>query len=957
MEHRIEVALAEGVFDARAADLLDSIRDLGVTTVRRVRLVRVYLLSGELNETALRLASTVLADPVIDVCAADAPVLDESGAAVVVQVAKKAGVMDPVALTVSKALNEAGVRAAAVRTAVKYLLFGNPSQAETALLIRKVLANEVIEEVRIGGEPLGIPPQPPAYEFSLTTVPLLEEDDEGLERISRQGMLSLSLEEMREIRAYFAREGRPPTDCELETFAQTWSEHCVHKTFRGLIRYREAGAGEPEMVDDLLKSTIMRATEEIAAPWCVLVFRDNAGIIEFDERFNLCFKVETHNHPSAIEPYGGAATGIGGVIRDPLGTGLGALPIANTDVFCFGPPEMPHERVPEGCLHPKRVMKGVVAGVRDYGNRMGIPTVNGAVLFDERYVGNPLVYCGNLGLIPREKSFKAPRVGDAVVLVGGRTGRDGIHGVTFASLELTSDSEQVSGGAVQIGNPVVEKALVDVLIRARDEGLYTAVTDCGGGGLSSAVGEMGAELGVEVDLERVPLKYSGLSYTEIWISEAQERMVLAVPPENLERLLSLFAAEDVEATVIGRFTGEKRLRLNYEGRRVADIDMEFLHGGVPRVVREAVWEPPDLAEPEIPERRDYTPVLLKMLGAHNVCSKEWVVRQYDHEVQARTVVKPLVGPRTDGPSDGAVLLPRLDSTRGVTLTCGICPRYADIDPYWMAAAAIDEAVRNAVCLGADPDRIALLDNFSWGRVARPEILGALVRACRACYDFATAYKTPFISGKDSLNNEFVADGRVITVPHTLLVSALGVVPDVRRSVTSDLKAGESFLYILGATRAELGGSEYHHLHGETGASVPKTDARGARDIYLRLHAAVGDGLVLAAHDCSEGGLAVAAAEMAFGGGAGLEISLAEVPFDGKRRDDFVLFSESTGRILAQVAADAAAEFERLMSGTTHAQIGRAIAAPVFRVTGLDGRVVIEEAPANLRNAWKSTLSW
>ncbi len=686
------------------------------------------------------------------------------------------------------------------------------------------------------------------YAFRLTTVPIRTMDDEALRVLSRRGQLYLSLVEMQTIQAHFQKLGRDPTDAELETIAQTWSEHCSHKTLAGRIHYRDAElvSGERSF-QNMLRETIFAATEKIRqdlgpADWCVSVFRDNAGIIRFDDQYNVVFKVETHNHPSALEPYGGANTGIGGVIRDPMGTGMGAKPICNTDVFCFAPPDTPLEEIPAGVLHPRRVAKGVVAGVRDYGNRMGIPTVNGAVYFDPRYLGNPLVFCGNVGLIPRDKSFKETRPGDMVVAIGGRTGRDGIHGATFSSAELDSQSETVSGGAVQIGNAIEEKKVLDVLLAARDRGLYTAVTDCGAGGFSSAVGEMGEKIGAEVWLDRVPLKYDGLSYTEIWISEAQERMVVSVPPEKVDELTALCASEGVEATVIGQFLPTGRLVLKYHGQEVANLAMEFLHDGRPAVVREAVWSggereegegqgaragltdeevaqlkaymaarkgststqysvlstrpqvdvPPKIEEllerytdteiqfveetsstppfplPPFSQPPDLTPALLAILGSLNVCSKEWIIRQYDHEVQAGSVIKPLVGVVNDGPSDAAVLRPVLNSRRGIVMACGMNPCYGDIDPYWMAAAAIDEAVRNCVAVGADPQRIAILDNFCWGNTDRPETLGSLVRAALACYDVATVLGTPFISGKDSLNNEFRPQARDRADRHSAL---------------------------------------------------------------------------------------------------------------------------------------------------------------------------------------------
>ena len=460
------------------------------------------------------------------------------------------------------------------------------------------------------------------------------------------------------------------------------------------------------------------------------MFADNAGVVKFDDESAVCFKVETHNHPSALDPYGGAATGIGGVIRDPMGTGMGAKPIANTDIFCFGLPDKKLDEIPKGVLHPRRIMKGVVAGVRDYGNRMGIPTVNGAIYFDDRYVANPLVFCGNVGLIPNDKCFKKTHSGNLIMVVGGRTGRDGIHGATFSSGEMTHEHETIFSHAVQIGNAITEKKMLDTLLQARDAELYDAITDCGAGGLSSAVGEMGEKTGAVVDLEKVPLKYAGLSYTEIWISEAQERMVISVKPENLEAISKIFANENVEATVIGTFTDDGKLTLRYNGTQVAQLDMEFLHDGLPKYSRKAVWKSPKLSEPSIAAKDNYNDDLVGILSSYNVASKEWVIRQYDHEVQGASVIKPLSGITNDGPSDAAVLRPKYNSDRGIAISCGMNPLYGDIDPYWMALSGIDEAIRNLICVGARADRIAVLDNFCWGKCTRAETLGSLVRRRR-----------------------------------------------------------------------------------------------------------------------------------------------------------------------------------------------------------------------------------
>jgi phosphoribosylformylglycinamidine synthase len=504
-----------------------------------------------------------------------------------------------------------GVKVENVRTARKYVLLGEIGREQTDTIAKKILANDCIEVCVVGNEAEPPSPHLKPYELEVVRWPIRDLDDDGLVKLSKDKDLFLNLVEMQTIQKYFRELSREPTDVELESLAQTWSEHCVHKTLKSSVDMTVNG--EEIHFDNLLKETVFKATQELDKPWCISVFADNAGVVEFDEESAVCFKVETHNRPSALDPYGGSATGIGGVIRDPMGTGLGAIPIANTDIFCFGPPDKKLEEIPKGVLHPRRVMKGVVAGVRDYGNRMGIPTVNGAIYFDERYLGNPLVYCGNIGLMDKKKCFKNPQAGDIVIVVGGKTGRDGIHGATFSSGEITHEYEAIFSHAVQIGNPITEKKMLDVLIQANEAGLYEAITDCGAGGLSSAVGEMGSELGAEVDLEKVPLKYAGLTYNEIWISEAQERMVIAVKPENVEAITKIFDDENVESTVIGRFTDDKKLVLRYKGEQVGELDMDFLHDGVPKYSRKAVWKSPQLSEPSLPEKDDYSDELLRRM--------------------------------------------------------------------------------------------------------------------------------------------------------------------------------------------------------------------------------------------------------------------------------------------------------------------------------------------------------
>jgi len=718
----------------------------------------------------------------------------------------------------------------------------------------------------------------------------------------------------------------------------------------------------------MLKETIFAATAEIrqrlgADDWCVSVFRDNAGVVKFDDTQNVCMKVETHNHPSALEPYGGANTGLGGVIRDPLGTGLGARPVCNTDVFCFAPPDVADKELPPGVLHPRVVIRGVVSGVRDYGNRMGIPTVNGAVFFDERYLGNPLVYCGNVAMIPVGLESKHASPGEFIVAVGGRTGRDGIHGATFSSAELTEESETLSGGAVQIGNAITEKMVLDVILQARDRRLFTAITDCGAGGFSSAVGEMGEDTGAEVWLDKAPLKYDGLSYTEIWISEAQERMVLAVPERNWAEFEAVCRAEGVEATVIGKFTDTRRLVLKYHGEEVGNLSMEFLHDGRPPVVRSAEYQPPAEVVSAPPVRSRYDADLLKILGSLNVCSKEWIIRQYDFEVQAGSVVKPLVGVANDGPSDAAVIRPNLESPRGLVVSNGMNPRFGDFDPYWMAASAIDEAVRNCIAVGSDPDRIAILDNFCWGNTERPETLGSLVRAALACKDVALAFGTPFISGKDSLNNEFSyqdAGGqrRTVAIPSSLLISALGQIPRVSQAVTMDLKEAGNRLFVVGATQDELGGSHFHLVNGLPGGRVPRVDLERAPRIFRAVSGAIAAGLVRSCHDLSEGGLAAALAEMAFSGHLGADIDLRVMgAHSGLEHDAVLLFSESNTRFVVEVAPADVERFRGLFAGLPLAELGTVSALPRLVVRGMTNETRIDAGLDELKQAWKSPLAW
>ncbi|MFC1703300.1 phosphoribosylformylglycinamidine synthase subunit PurL [Candidatus Omnitrophota bacterium] len=963
---RVEISDKPGVFDAVGEAVKKDIEDLGIYNVRDVRFAQLYFITGKISQEQITvIARELLVDSITQTFRVTNSKtfrknLSNKKNARIVEVAYNPGVMDPVEESTLKGIRDLGIHTAeGVRTSRLYHIDGKLNQREFTTICEKLLCNKVIQH--IVGNPTDsfkalAESSSHGYRFHLLNVEILNANDTRLLEISKKGQLFLNLREMQQIKEYFTRLGRNPTDCELETIAQTWSEHCAHKTFRGKIEY--SCNGTKKVINNLLKSTIMKVTKKLNKPWCVSVFKDNSGIIRFDKDYDVCFKVETHNHPSALEPFGGANTGIGGVIRDPLGTGLSAKPILNTDVFCFGKPDYSFNRLPKGTLHPKRVMKGVVSGVRDYGNKMGIPTVNGAILFDNRYVGNPLVYCGTVGIMPKGKAFKKVSPGDLILLVGGKTGRDGIHGATFSSGELTHESEDVSSSAVQIGNPIQEKKMVDTILKARERKLFSAITDCGAGGLSSAVGEMGEHIGARVDLEKVPLKYKGLSYYEIWISEAQERMVLAVPQKHKEQILEIFTRENVEATIIGEFTNTKRLKLFYQGNSVCDLDMRFLHNGLPQISKKAIWKKKRLPEPKFAEPKDLTVPLKKILSNWDVCSKEWVIRQYDHEVQGGSIIKPLVGVQNDGPSDASVTKPRFDSKKGIIISNGINFRFGDIDPYWMAATCIDEALRQIIAVGGNLKQVALLDNFCWGNPDKPDRLGSMVRASEGCYKIALGYGTPFISGKDSLNNEYSEHGKSMAIPGTLLISAIGVMDDVSKAITMDVKCPGNLIYVVGLTLDELGGSQYYHLRSSIGNNVPQVNVTLGKKIMDTLSKVTNLGLVASCHDCSEGGIAVAAAEMAFSGGLGMDIFVSEIPYKGKKiRNDVILFSESNSRFLVEVSPKHKNKFEQLLKSLPLGLIGCISDSKEFRAYGMNGKTCIKAPLDELKESWQTPLKW
>jgi phosphoribosylformylglycinamidine synthase len=929
------------------------------------------------------LVEDVFVDPVIQEATIDEPISLPFDW--LVEVGYRPGVTDNVGRTARESVERTlGVKLTSgggVFSRKLYFFTGQLTRDEIGGIAKDLLANDLIQTSQVFA---------PSDDRSMINVPIvrskaeiivkeidLNMSDSELLRISQEGVLALNLEEMKTIQSFFNNPefvsqrkklglNEKITDCELEVLAQTWSEHCKHKIFNAAIDYEENG--QISKINSLFKSYVQKATEDIRAKlgdndFCLSVFKDNAGVIRLDDEWNLVVKVETHNSPSALDPYGGALTGIVGVNRDPFGTGLGCRLIFNTDVFCFAPPDF-NGVIPPRLLHPRRVFEGVREGVEHGGNKSGIPTVNGAVVFDERYLGKPLVYCGTGGLMPatingRPAHIKKANTGDRIIMTGGRIGKDGIHGATFSSEELHEGSPAT---AVQIGDPITQKRMTDFLLMARDRGLYSSITDNGAGGLSSSVGEMANESGgAHIMLDRAPLKYPGLQPWEILLSEAQERMTVAVPPDKLSEFMALAEKLDVEATDLGEFTDDQSFIVYWHDAPIAYFPLDFLHDGVPQMRLKATWEPPKHPEPNFECPLDLNQELLELMSRWNICSKEKLIRQYDHEVQAGSVVKSLIGLNNDGPGDAAVQRPMLDRYLGVAVGCGIAPRYSDIDTYWMMTAVIDEAVRNIVAVGANPDHMAGLDNFCWCDPVKSEKtpdgeykLAQLVRANKALYELCVEYHIPCISGKDSMKNDYLIGGSKISIPPTVLFTAVGVVPDVRKSVTADFKTSGDLIYVLGTTRDEVGASEYLASRGFIGSKIPKVlNPKSSIESYRALFRAVTQGLVASIHDISDGGLGVALAESSFSGGIGAKVSLAKLGYGGVARDDFALFSETPCRFLISVSTSKSKEFEETLEGFPLSLIGDTSSDLNLTVEGLNGETVLDINIWELKKAWQA----
>ena len=989
--HTIQLTLKPGQHDGDGHRVAEAAaRHLGLATgrVRSAALytVRYPLTDGQLSDFATRcLADPVLHDVRLNELTA-AP-----GFATYILVARRPGVTDDEGTSAQNALadllNEPlDVHTQHIFSKKLYLLENDLPEADLRRIAEELLGNKLINWLEVGRVADGIrdyTPRPGGGAEAITEViSLTGLTDAALLQLSKDNIYALNLEEMLAVRDYFAAPatlaerqaaGLPadPTDCELEIIAQTWSEHCKHKEFSALINYRDLATGEEKQVDSLFKTYIKDATSEVdrqlranGNDWLVKVFSDNAGAVRINADSLFVWKVETHNSPSAIDPYGGAITGILGNNRDPLATGIGgARLLFNTNVLCFGNPEY-NGPLLTGQLHPRRILEGVRKGIEDGGNKSGVPTVNGAIVFDDRYAGKPLVYCGTGAVMPMqfagldswEKKIDA---GDRIVMAGGRVGKDGIHGATFSSIEL---DETAPATAVQIGSPITQKLAMDFLLLAARRGLLKCSTDNGAGGLSSSVGELaGITGGAVVELEKVPLKYPGLRPWEIFVSESQERFTLVVEPGKMAEITALGREMEVELTDIGHFTADGILDVRFDGAPVARLNMAFLHEGVPRKILEAEWSKPEASEPEIAASLDYTDTLTQLLGSLNICSRESVIRQYDHEVKGRTIVKPLMGATGQAPQDAAVVRFNFESWEGVAVSNGIIPRYGDLDAYHMSAGAFDEGVRQIIAVGGKLPNLTPGDGIFWSvndnfcvpdsvydSVINPDgkqKLAKLVRMCEALRDATAAYCIPLTSGKDSMKNDFKADGVKISVPPTVLYSMTAKMEDVRRAVTSDFKQADDVVYLLGETHDELGGSEFYALHGQLGANVPKVDFAKAKALYTLVGTANDQRLIQSCHDLSDGGLAVALAETTFGYGYGAEIELpaAGLPLATQ------LFSESHSRFLATVAPEDVVAFEQLL-GDRATRLGRVTSGGQLTVH-YAGQAIISANTSTLRAAW------
>ncbi|MBW1741388.1 MAG: phosphoribosylformylglycinamidine synthase [Deltaproteobacteria bacterium] len=991
MPSRLEITLKPDLFDAEGAAICRKANDYFGLDLESVRTVSILTIDIELTPDQLELIRTeIFTNPVTQVSAYQPLAIDFDW---ILWVGFRPGVRDNPGSTAAEAVEDLlRIRLKpheAIYTSKRYCLKGgNLSFEDADRIARELLANDLIQQWKVfssadwdpeTGVGTIIPKVRLDHQPTVTVIPI--DSDETLMRVSKERGLALNPNDIPTIRAYFRREDvlaqrqalglSAPTDVELEYISQARSDHCNHNTFKGLFHYRDLATGETWDVDNLFATCIEAPTVAIQKqkPWVVSVLWDNAGVGRFNDDYYYVITGETHNSPSNMEAYGGAITGIVGVYRDPMGTGKGSKLIMGMYGYCVGPRDYQGKLKPH--LHPKRLLDGIIEGVRDGGNKSGIPTPYGQVWFDEGYLGKCLVFVTAIGLMPSQVKGepaheKATSPGDLIVMCGGRVGKDGIHGVTAAS---ESFSAHTPAGHVQIGDPYTQKKMHDFLLEARDQGLIAFITDNGGGGLSSSIGESARfSNGCVVELEKVPLKYEGLNQWEIWISESQERMTVAIKPEHWEQFAALSEKHAVESTVIGRYTDSGKLHITYEGKTCAYVDIDFLTSEFPQWTFEAEWTPPEmrgLFEPVLGEPEEGSGLLLEILSRPNICSKAWIIRQYDHEVQGTSVIKPLVGKDRDVNSDAVVIRPVLKSQEGLAAAQALLPTYSRIDTYHMVACTIDEAVRRVMAVGGDPDRIGGVDNFCWPNIQYDPVdnpdgkykAAQLVRANRALKDVCTAYAIPLLSGKDSmyidghLRGRYGETHKVSALP-TLQFSCTSVIADITRCVTMDCKFAGDLVYVLGETRNELGASEYYEHFGYVGLHVPKLQPETSMKLYRALSRAIQEELVASCHGIYRGGLGVHLALVAMAGGLGMNIDLSLVPRVEAEQDHVILYSETPGRFIVTIDPKHRLAFEALFDTLPHACVGMVSSAPDLVINGVAGKPVIRVPVPKLKAAWK-----
>ena len=994
MKNQIQLVLKGNIVDVQGEKIEGSAFSFININTGKIKTGKIFNITYDLSKEDIRkFANLGLKDEIIHEVNINSSYSDSFYKSFIL-VSKLPGVTDDEGVSAQKTLNDIldldlDTNTQHIFTDDIYLIEKQLSDDILKTIAEKLLGNRLIHHFEYGkftGKIDYIPEVRIEQDNETEIVDLNVTDDELL-KISKDRLLSLNLEEMKAIQSYFLDEKvkeirkannlpENPTDCELEVLAQTWSEHCKHKEFSATIHYKNLETGEEETIDSLFKTYIRSSTDIIRERlgkagnnWLLKIFTDNAGVVKIDDESVFVWKVETHNSPSAIDPYGGAITGILGNNRDPLGTGIGGGKLLfNTNVLCFGPPDYNKELLP-GQLHPKRIFEGVRHGIEDGGNKSGIPTVNGSIIFDDRYSGKPLVYCGTGGVMPYKfagvNSWEKPiDSGDLIIMAGGRVGKDGIHGATFSSAEIDEYSPQ---SAVQIGSPITQKLLSDFMQEAVKKGLIKCSTDNGAGGLSSSVGEL-AEIsgGAVIYLEKVPLKYANLKPWEIFVSESQERMTFVVEKDKKKVLFQLAKEREVELSEIGKFTSSGFIDVRFDNEKVAFLEMDFLHNSVPKKYLTAEWKKPELSEPELPKNLDYNDILLKLMGSYNICSRENVIRQYDHEVKGKTIIKPLMGVSGKSPQDAAVMRLNFDSFEGIAISNGICPKFGDIDAYEMSAGAFDEAIRQIISVGGKLPDINDKSNRFWtvndnfcvpdsafdvkNNPDGKQKLAKLVQMNKALFDMSTFYNIPMTSGKDSMKNDFKAGKIKISVPPTILYSMVAKIDDVRKTITSNFKADGDLIYNLGKTYDELGASEFYKLYKKIGANVPKVRKEDSKRLYEKIIKVNEQNLIESCHDLSDGGLAVAVCESAIGTEFGAELDVTEF---GDLSLNAILFSESHSRFVVSINPEKKDRFEDIF-GSDAVFIGKVNLNKKLIVNQSEEKL-IELEIEKLQEAWDKGL--